>query len=446
MLKRQLMKAIIRNIVIFLLTAAMLIIAFIAVAKIPRQAIQKNIEKSAEAFSKKDGAFPTAFAGLLSSKMDYYADAVLLDIAWNLDPEHPAESISWAKYYTEDRLNFNGFVKEYFVKSIQNHLSANQQYLRYWHGSIVLVKPMLMFLDINGIHIVHGLALAGLIIWLMVLLRRHGLWSEGILMLLSMIAVSIWFVLFCMEYVWMFLCMLVTTIITVSWACSGQEKRLPSLFLVVGMMAVFIDFFTTETLTIAVPLLFLLRIRRRNGKMEGTFKLLCENGILWGIGYVGMWTLKWGFAAMCLHQDVLPFVRDSIWEHIQSAEQMGMLEMKLKTIASNFGLLFPMEYGLIGQILILVSIVAFIVFPVFTDRIRLRCHIAWKWIMWYLMVGFIPMMRFLVISNHSLVHSFFTHRALAAFVMALGLIILELIEINPERTISKKVELSNEPI
>ena len=180
--------------------------------------------------------------------------------------------------------------------------------------------------------------------------------------------------------------------------------------------------------------------------MTGTFKLLGESCILWGVGYVGMWMLKWGFATVCLRQNVFPFVRDSIWEHVQSVNQMGMLEMKLKTIANNFSLLFPLEYELIGQILIRVFIVIFIVLPVVTNRIRLRPHIAWKWILLYLVVGIIPIIRFLVISNHSLVHSFFTHRALAAFIMAIGLIMLEFVEINPVRYFSKKAGPSNESI
>ena len=290
-----------------------------------------------------------------------------------------------------------------------------------------------MLLDINGIHIVHGLAISVLTILLMVLLRRKGLRAESIILLVSMIAVSIWFVPFCMEFVWMFLCMLVTSIITVLWTSSSHEKKLPALFLIVGMTSVFLDFFTTETLTIAVPLLFALRIRRRKGLKAGTFKMLGKNCILWGIGYVGMWILKWGFAAVSLHQNIIPFVKDSIWEHVQSFEQIGMLEMKLRTIASNFRLLFPLEYGLIGQILILLLIAACIAVPVITNRIRLRPRIDWIWILSYLIVGIIPIVRFLVISNHSLVHSFFTHRALATFVMALCLIILELIEINPGR-------------
>ena len=440
------MKQVYHYFLLFLVTAGILITSFTAVARIPRAAIQKNVEKSAVLFTQKEGAFPSTLAGLYSSGMDYYADAVLLDIAWYLEPEHPLESISWAKFYTENRYNYNGFVKNYFIESIKNNLPANQQYLRYWHGSIIFVKPMLMFLDINGIHVVHGLALAVLTIWLMVLLRRKGLWTEGIILLGSMIAVSIWFVPFCMEFVWMFLCMLIASIITVSWTLADQEHRLPALFLIVGMVSVFVDFFTTETLTIAVPLLFVLRIRRRKGRMAGTFKLIGESCILWGVGYVGMWILKWGFAAACLHRNVFPFVRDSIWEHVQSFNQMGMLEMKLKTIANNFSLLFPLEYELIGQILILVFIVIFIVLPVVTNRIRLRSHIVWKWILLYLLVGIIPIIRFLVVSNHSLVHSFFTHRALAAFVMAVGLILLELVEMNPVRNISKKAEPSNESI
>ena len=433
------MKHFIRYVFVFCMTAALLISLFLAVAAIPRHAIQENVRTSAEYLSKQKGAFPSIFLGLSSSSMDYYADAVLMDIAWYLDPAHPVESISWAKYYAEDKFNYNGFVKRDFLNSVTKEISPNQQYLRYWHGSIVLVKPMLILWDIRGIYVVHGLAILLLMIWLIRLLYQQNCRSEAIAFLISMVAVSIWFVPICMEYVWMFLCMLITSIMTVKLMRARREQWLPVLFLVTGMVAVFLDFFTTETMTLAIPLLFMIRIRKREGLQEGTWRAVFTNTILWGIGYIGMWILKWGFAAFCLHQNVLPFIRESVWEHLRSESNMTFLEMKRQTVSRNIHNLFPLEYGIIGQVFIIIMIILVVVLPVLRDRIRLKPVFNWYWIALYTFAGLIPIARYLVISNHSYVHAFFVYRALASTVMASCLIITEFVKRNPSKRSETKV-------
>ena len=415
----------IRYIALFLLTAVILISSFIAAARIPRSAIEKNTVRSAEQLSQKAIAFQTTFAGLESSKVDNYADAVLLSIAWHMDPAHPLQSIAWAKYYTEDRYDYNGLVYEYFLHGIQENKPANQQYLRYWHGSIVTLKPLLLFLDLGGIHAFHGLLLIALTVWLVTLLVGKGYGKEAICLLISFIAVDVWFVPQCM-----FLCTLAASLITVYWTIGGKERKLPDLFLIVGMIAVFLDFFTTETLTIAIPMLLMLRIRKNAGKEKGNISLLISCCLLWGAGYIGMWLMKWGFSAMVLHRNVMPYVQHSIVEHVQNMRGTTVLTMKLRTLAANIKLLFPLEYGLYGKILLLILIAVFVAYPVLTDRIRLCSACKWKWIVLYLCAGSLPILRFLIISNHSLVHAFFVHRALASTVMAAGMISMEILQKN----------------
>ena len=46
----------------------------------------------------------------------------------------------------------------------------------------------------------------------------------------------------------------------------------------------------------------------------------------------------------------------------------------------------------------------------------------------YLIIVFIPLIRYSVLMNHSYLHSFFTFRALLASVMAVFLIICELVD------------------
>ena len=65
---------------------------FLLVVLIPREKIQNNMEKSAAYLQEKGAAFPFTVLGINCSKADYYADAVLLNVAYYLDPDSKAGS------------------------------------------------------------------------------------------------------------------------------------------------------------------------------------------------------------------------------------------------------------------------------------------------------------------------------------------------------------------
>lgn len=413
--------------VVFIVTAFILIAALVGVAKIPRESIYKNVEKSALYLQKKQGAFPITTLGLLCSSADYYADGVLLCIAYNLDPSRPAESVAWSRFYTKDRYDYNGFVKKYFPASVLKHLPANQQYLRYWHGSIAIVRPLLLLWDLTGmLHFLTAVLIA-LMIWLSLLLTRNGMKGEAIAFGVSMAAVSIWFVPLCLEYIWMFLCMTGASILIIKLSLRDQYKHFGRIFLVIGMIAVFLDFFTTETITLLIPLLFAMRIRNRREIRDGNWKLCLSCSVLWGIGYVGMWVMKWIFASAVLGMNVMPYVNSSISEHLGVDGRMSMPVLWVLSITRCFNKLFPFSYKLPGKITMILLIIVFIVYPVYTNRVELRTQIRKDMVKLYLTLGMIPFVRFLVISFHTYEHSWFVYRALAATVLALCFTIMEIV-------------------
>ena len=429
------MKIVIKNVIVFILTAVILIGTFFVVTLIPQSMIQANLEASALFLQGKGGAFPTTVSGLPPSKSDYYADAVLLNIAYHLDSEHPAESISWAKFYSEDVLDYHGMVKQYFPDTTTLRVPANQQYLRYWHGSICVVKPLLIFLNLAEIYWVFRFVMLLLTAWLVALLVRKGMKGEAAVLILSLIMVSIWFATLCLEFMWMFFIMLISSILIIRSELYKNENRLISLFLIIGMVSVFFDFFTTETITLVIPLLFTIRLRQREKQEKSVWKLSASCGLLWGIGYVGMWVLKWIFAAIVLRRDVMPYVRNSISEHLGLETGMPVIQVIGKSILKNIRLMSPLNYGLIGAIAGLLFILVLVVLPVYSNRVRLRSHFDRSNIALYAVLGLIPYVRFAAIPYHSLEHAFFVYRAQVSTVMAICFIILELVEAVPRKAV-----------
>ena len=72
--------------------------ALILVALIPREAIEENMLSSAKMLTEGE-RFGLAVEGLECSRIDRYADAILLNIAWSYDSEQPLRSVMLSSYY-----------------------------------------------------------------------------------------------------------------------------------------------------------------------------------------------------------------------------------------------------------------------------------------------------------------------------------------------------------
>ena len=426
-------KRLIKYSAIFFLTVVLLLIVLIGVAKIPKNAIRSNMIETAEYLSTKT-ATHFAVNGIRSSSIDWYADSLLLNIAYNLDDQNTLESVMWAPFsgYT------NQHVSRYLLESARDGLEPTQEYLRYWHGSTVIVRLEHLFLNIRQIYILHAVIMAALCIWLLRMLISAGLQQEGIAFLLSIICASIWFVPFCLEYTWVFLVMLVFSVITIRAALRNQYDGMGSLFLIVGMVTVYLDFLSTETVTLLIPLIFVLRIRERNNSSDN-WGFVLKNSALWLFGYAGMWAMKWLIASIVLHQNVMPYVTGHIEERIGGSVHLPLWQFLIQAITRNTSRLFPFDYGLIGAIIFLFCVMMFVIYPIFTRKIGLRMKIDRKQTMLYLCLSLVPYVRYLVLHNHSWRHCNFTYRAQASTIFALCLVIFEIIEFTPRRGMKRSV-------
>ena len=423
-------KRILRYITVFIITAALLITLLLLAALIPRERIQINMEESAHYLQQKGEAFPYTDFGLSSSIADYYADAVLLNIAYNLDSNHPAESVAWARFYSEDAVNWNGMVTSYLPESVKKQLPANQQYLRYWHGSLSIVRPLLVWFNIGEIY-----KILGTVIWLLtgsmvILLVRKGFGKEAVAFVLALIMVSVWFVPLCLEFMWMFLVMAIVSLITINLSLKKRYQLMPVLFLCVGMVTVFLDFLTTETITLLIPLMFVLMIQHRQKSGTHDWALAAKSVVLWGTGYIGMWITKWAFAAFVLKRNIAPYLQDNITFHLGLSNRLSMRFSWWTSIRLNVRNLLTFNYGILGTILTLLLFVCLVFLPILLGRTTLKRKIQTQWMILYLIIGMVPYLRYVVLSPHSIEHAWFTYRAQAASIMALILAFYELVDIN----------------
>lgn len=414
---------------VFLITLGVLLGALVLCAMIPREKIRGNMEKSAEIL---DGHilyynwYHTPNDDAFESRRDIYADSMWLSIAYGYDPERPLESVMWSRFYDETDVDMNHL----FLKQVQDDIPANTQYLRYWHGGNVLVQLFHLFTDIRIMYILNGIILAVLVAVLAFLLWKKELRAAAVGLLLSLAAVSIWYVPLCLEYTWVILWALICALLSVMLSLQGKWEKLGILFFVDGIVTIYLDFLTTETLALLFPLLLAMAIQRKeSGKWErsDTFTTI-RYAVLWLVGYVCMWVSKWGIASVVLKENAMPYVTSHVVERLGGDVVEGLhfsLPVYLyKAVGRNAVCVFPLNLRTGGLILFLIVLFLY-AYACFVYRQTERERSI---IILYAVFAAVPLLRIIVLHNHSFRHYFFTYRAFAGTILALILILMEVTE------------------
>lgn len=417
--------------VIYLLLTGLIV----GVAIIPRERIKTNMLESAEYMCES----PTQWLltdWIHASQIDHYADCITLSIAYELDESRPLQSAMTTSFYGYQTTAMNTMLLE----SVRDDLSATTEYLRYWHGSAAAMRLLHLFWNIKTIYMFHAILMAAVSLILIILLFKNGFREEAVAYVLAMIIVSIWYVPLCLEYTYTFICMMVSAIIGFILALKHKDQWLGLFFMITGMVTVYFDFLTTETLTLLIPLLLILRVWSRQGREEKWVYSL-KFGIAWSAGYLGMWMMKWLTASIVLGENVMPYVTGHVSERISGTVNGYQMtgNTYIDTLLLNLRNLFPYEYGLSGAVLVMVFVFVLIVIPVVAGRVRLKEKVSCSNVALFVIIGLIPYVRFLVLHNHSYIHNFFTYRAQAATVMAICFVILELIEATNRKAVISDV-------
>ncbi len=433
---RDWIKIILRQAGVFAGTFVLLLLLLLGAALIPKSAIRSNMEKSSELLCE-NIVFYNLQENISGSKIDRYADSILLSIAYQMSSGNPLRKAMEAAYYYSPYKNEN----DNFRESLMMDYEPNQQYIRYWHGSVIFVKLFHLFGSLKAMYICNAILMAVLFCVLEWMLLR-GVRQRGqapvvqkyliaASLAVALIAVSVWFVPYSLEYTWTFLVTFAVSIIGILFVRKGHENRLFSLFLISGMVTSFLDFLTTETLTLLVPLLLVSACREseddddKSGRLctKGARPLWCS--LLWAVGYVGMWVMKWVLASVVLRENVMQYVSGHVSERIGDTEEFTLLEYMRNAVGRNVSCLFPAEYGPAGKVIPLVVLFILVAFVVVFRRKK----IDFGRIALYAAIGLVPYVRYIMLRNHSYLHFFFTYRAQAATVLALFMILWEIIEL-----------------
>ena len=426
----KIITAILRRIAVFAAVLLALWAALVAAAAIPNERIYDNMYESAMFF--KDHA-PYVNESQLRLAQDNYADVILLNVAWNMGSDPFVSTLNSAYYDGDDGTNDYG--ENWGFYCALEGTPPNKDYSRYWHGMAALIRPFMLFTDIDGIKLI-GLITAFVLLAVntALLIIKRQYFAAGALVA-ALMCVHVWNIGISLEYQ---PAVLVTLALLPLYILFEKNDGALSIFAVIsGVMIAFFDFLTCETLTILIPLLIVFIMRKQDNRLpefKDCFLLTMKCGTAWFLSYSGAYIVKWSAASLVTGENKFAAALTSVEERlIGEAEELDPVAQfflaPLANISTLFGGYGRVSWGNIAAGLIISAVVFGSVFYLF--RCREKFDRSFSLIM--LILGTLPFARFFLLNNHSYLHEFFTYRALASTILALFAMLWYSLEFRPKK-------------
>jgi len=389
----------------------------ILVSLIPKDAIHPNMLESANTLCEKD-VFFYVNSNDRSSRIDRYADSILLNIAYNYEAKHPLSSVMSSSYYFNNNFNENINLQNAVIK---NH-APTIDYSRYWHGSISVIRPLLVLFNIEQIYILLAIAITVLLIIFLILVYKNIGKGAVACFIAAAIMTSLWYVPMSLEYSWTILIMLIASIICTA-KLKSKSYHFHLFFFITGNITAYFDFLTTETLTLLIPMILIILYTFNNNQINSFIseaKKYILYGVYWLIGYGLTWVAKWSLASIILKENVFAkALNQASYRLTGDADNLSGIAQCINAQARNITCLFPfsiIKANPLPIVILFTLIVICIIYLLHKEKCTMNLLL--------IIVAVIPYIRYLILSNHSYMHYFFTFRAQFATILCLGIIMV----------------------
>lgn len=385
-----------------------------------------------------EGQYHQMIAEARAWQLDNFTNALMLSMAGHGDNLGVEGAFAGYKFTGEGT---DGV--ERLGQSIEKKVEAGSvqwtAYARYWNGWTVVLKPLLLFLNLNQIRTLFFVVMSALIAVLACASSRLEGVFAGSVVAVGFAAVSYPAACFSLSLSFCFFVALAASLVVVRRAAavrrSGADllrggRGWPLFFLMVGCVTAFFDFLCTPIITLGVPLallVFLSRHKVETMPIPRVFLigfLCCAS---WAVGYAGLWVSKWVISSLILGWDV---VSDAVGQLLYRtgdavAETSSSVPVEITAagaIAKNVKILFP------NWALKLIGLGAVCLFAITILRKKFLAGFGWHAPLALVAVSVLPYFWYAAVANHSWVHYFFTYRGQLVTLVALGFAALPVLE------------------
>lgn len=288
-------------------------------------------------------------------------------------------------------------------------------YHRYWHGYMLPLRLLLCVLNLANIQMLLYFVQMALLVLTILLMVRRGLGAVVPAFFTAYFLMMPFVLGTCLQYMTVTFPMLLACIVLLAWnEPFSRLVGLPTFFAAVGIITNFLDLLTFPLVTLGFPLVLALCLRLKAGddgrRLFALFFFCCMG---WGLGFGGMWALKWLITAVCFGWEYLPGIFSQIFLRV-SSESNGATFSRLYALKMNLDVILEKSgYLLILGLTGLASLMPAAKAALQKKRLRIDARA-----LILLLAAAVPLAWYIVMSNHSVDHTYYTYRNLAMAVFS----------------------------
>lgn len=366
---------------VFVILIAVFFLSMTLVYCIPTSWIQGNVEKSL-AVMETEGERPMYAFYRHSAIVDNHTDMLMYEsLIQNRDYYNP----------------------------VQASVSINQ-YPRYWHGYQVILRPLTVIFQVQELRYLGMMLFYILFFWSAWLIGQKTKPVNAALYVGTIASAYLGAVATCFQYLTTFFVLFVSLIVLLKRYEKEKQMNFMLYFFIVGMVENFFDFLTYPIITLGIPLILLLWLRVKDVKTDfkENFWFMFRSSLFWGLGYALAWIAKWGITVVVLGVRYFWRTMSVVQYRLEGSEDEPL--DRIGTIRKNLkAWMNVQDDGIISwsKVVLLIVIIAVVlmIWKKLKDRKTISAYVP------ILFVAAYPYIWYLVMSNHSQIHYWYTYRA-----------------------------------
>ena len=407
----------------FAVCLALFSVLKLASTLVPASALHDSLARSVEILESEGGDYDYLVGEEDATLIDNYTSALILNMCAS-DYESGLQA-AFADWHYKDASGAGGqtdSLRTLVSAGVPRDVPGWSPYAYYWNGPIVVIKPLLAFLDLAGIRLLFTIVIAAILIADAILLARASSVYAGFAFALPFAAVCLPAATMSLSLAFTFLIASVSTLFALlSYRRRGFDVRcwlVP--FFVFGAATAFFDMLCTPIITLGIPLgvlTFLGADRWRSAKKSTLVAWLLLTALCWALGYGLLWVAKWVIATIVLGHNV---VNDALSEFAWRTSLTGQDSEAIRPWSAahvNLGALLSFPGWIPCAILAVAAIVIGLVRrkPAHAGNARTAVML--------IAIAILPYLWYTFASNHSCIHYAFTYRGQAVTILCLLLAI-----------------------
>ena len=377
--------------------------------------IISHVSESAETIER-EGMYPKIMISSEKSWLDNFTDSWMLTIAMGVEGNTPLQQAAGC-YYINAKTAENRV--DNLLKIVKGEKEVEvKEYARYWHGYQVFLRPLLQVFNYEEIRYINMFGIMGLFVIAACLLKEKIGTGSAVAFVISMLMSMIIIVPMSMQFSSIYYVTMISIVLLTMFSKKIMKKDLMYVyFFLIGAFTSFFDLLTAPIMTLGFSLVVYSYLElKENGIGKNTVEIISKS-FSWSMGYLMTWSGKWVIAQFITKKEI---IKDALAQILsRTSSRINEVEIsKVEAITKN---LAKYINGVNIKLILALIVITLILFIIMKKKNSINMLPT-------VLVAFYPIVCYLVMTNHSFLHFWFTYRNLTVSCFAILSFILYTID------------------